>query len=68
MSGCFVPDRLLTPWERQLVSAYTAPIRQGRMTVWNLDDLSPAAIRALCWPRVGMQPSRLVRATGTAEA
>jgi hypothetical protein len=55
MTGCWLPDELLVPWERALLASVQAPtLRLGR-PYWNLDTLPPAHLRALSWPRRAME-------------
>jgi hypothetical protein len=53
MDGCWLPDALLVPFERQLLAAVQQPyLHGGTALVWDLDGTPPATLRAVCWPRV----------------
>lgn len=53
MSGCWLDDRLLVPWERHLLAQCGAPRRyRGGDAYWLLDAVPRATLRALCWARV----------------
>jgi hypothetical protein len=51
VSGYWLDDGKLAPWERELLRHATVPRIVGGRVVWSLDDVPRATLRALCWPR-----------------